>query len=175
MLYLSSTNSEESSNSRRKQRRVCDVAVVIDHLYFKEVGKSDLARTLLQTFWTIKEANAVFQSKDFDDDGQSEMLSINLAALTVLTTSESSINILDGSYPTPEDFLKEFSRYNFSSYCLGMLFTNRVFDDLVLGLSWRGNPIPGGVGGICQPLARYRADGKGRCNQADDVLSMFTM
>ena len=51
-------------------------------------------------------------------------------------------------------------RYNFSSYCLGLLFTNRVFDDLVLGLSWRGNPIPGGVGGICQSLARYKADGK---------------
>ena len=53
-------------------------------------------------------------------------------------------------------------RYNFSSYCLGALFTNRIFDDLVLGLSWRGNPIPGGVGGICQSLARYKADGKER-------------
>ena len=33
---------------------------------------------------------------------------------------------------------------------LGVLFTNRAFEELVLGLSWRGNPELDGVGGICQ-------------------------
>ena len=43
-----------------------------------------------------------------------------------------------------------FSRRDFSSHCLGVLFTSRTFKDLVLGLSWRGNPEPAGVGGVCQ-------------------------
>ena len=37
-------------------------------------------------------------------------------------------------YSVPEDFLKIFSRYNFNQYCLGVLFTNRAFEELVLGL-----------------------------------------
>ncbi len=155
-------------------RRTCDVAIVIDHLLYRNVGGSDVADTLLQVFWIIKESNAVFQSKDFDDDGVSEQLGISLAAVTILSDANSDINILDAaSYPTPEDFLKEFSRYNFSNYCLGILFTNRVFDDLVLGLSWRGNPIPGGVGGICQTLAKYKADGKGRCKAGKGIHTAF--
>ncbi len=150
-------------------RRVCDVALVVDHLFFRDVGGSDVADALAQVFWIVKEADAVFQAKDFDGDGRSEQVGVSVAAVTVLAERDSDINILDADVDadaTPEDFLKQFSRYNFSSYCLGLLFTNRVFDDLVLGLSWRGNPIPGGVGGICQTLARYKADGKGRCKTA---------
>ncbi len=42
---------------------------------------------------------------------------------------------------------------------LGMAIVYNVHNDLcadlVLGLSWRGNPRPGGVGGTCQQRARY--------------------
>ena len=38
-----------------------------------------------------------------------------------------------GEYSVPEDFLKKFSRYNFDGFCLGVLFTNRAFSELVLG------------------------------------------
>ena len=55
------------------------------------------------------------RSKDFDDDGSSEMLGVSVAAVTILTHKESDINILDGLYATPEDFLKEFSRYTAAS------------------------------------------------------------
>ena len=51
-----------------------------------------------------------------------------------------------------------YLRYNFDGFCLGVLFTNRIFDDLVLGLSWRGNPKPDGVGGICQHRVRIKSD-----------------
>ena len=52
----------------------------------------------------------------------------------------------------------DIQRYNFDGFCLGVLFTNRIFDDLVLGLSWRGNPKPDGVGGICQHRVRIKSD-----------------
>ena len=58
-----------------------------------------------------------------------------------------------------QDFLKKFSRYNFDGFCLGVLFTNRAFSELVLGLSWRGNPDVEGVGGVCQNRVRIKSDG----------------
>ena len=58
-----------------------------------------------------------------------------------------------------QDFLKRFSRYNFDGFCLGVLFTNRAFSELVLGLSWRGNPDVDGVGGVCQNRVRIKSDG----------------
>jgi hypothetical protein len=51
----------------------------------------------------------------------------------------------DGEPPPPGGFPQEvlpltalrpadrFSRYNFNGYCLGVLFTSRQFDELVLG------------------------------------------
>ena len=44
------------------------------------------------------------------------------------------MNLLTGKFDQPEDFLKRFSRYNFDGFCLGALFTNREFADLVLGI-----------------------------------------
>ena len=41
-----------------------------------------------------------------------------------------------GEYSVPEDFLKKFSRYNFDGFCLGVLFTNRAFSELVLGVCY---------------------------------------
>ena len=41
---------------------------------------------------------------------------------------------------------------------VGVLFTNRAFEELVLGLSWRGNPELDGVGGICQSRVRIKSD-----------------
>ncbi len=34
----------------------------------------------------------------------------------------------------------------------------RAFEELVLGLSWRGNPEDEGVGGICQGRVRIKSD-----------------
>lgn len=51
-----------------------------------------------------------------------------------------------------------YFRYNFDGFCLGVLFTNRAFEELVLGLSWRGNPDEQGVGGICQSRVRIKSD-----------------
>ncbi len=34
-----------------KERRVCDVALVVDHLFYQEVGRKDVIRTLLQVIY----------------------------------------------------------------------------------------------------------------------------
>ena len=72
--------------------------------------------------------------------------SSKVEAITILETEKSYVNILLGNYDVPEvsvdlvlfhfnykipqtfqDFLRKFSRYNFAQYCLGLLFTNRLF------------------------------------------------
>ena len=73
--------------------------------------------------------------------------------------AQNAVNLLTGDFAIPEDFLKKFSRYNFDGFCLGVLFTNRAFSELVLGLSWRGNPDVEGVGGVCQNRVRIKSDG----------------
>ena len=82
---------------------------------------------------TFKESNSLLISKDFDGDGLSERIGISVSTIIVLTSDKSKGNYLVGDFESPETFLRKFSRYNFEKYCLGMLFTNRVFDELVLG------------------------------------------
>ncbi len=53
--------SKRSSVQWSGGRRVCDLALVVDHLFFKDIGKSDLQKTLVQIFWIVKEANGIFQ------------------------------------------------------------------------------------------------------------------
>ena len=142
----------------KDKRKLCDITIVSDHLFFHEIGGSSVHDTILQMMWHLKEANNLLMTKDFDDDGVSECIGITVSEITIFKSEESTVNLLTGDYNTPEDFLKRFSRYNFDGFCLGVLFTNRVFDDLVLGLSWRGNPKTEGVGGICQSRVRIKSD-----------------
>ena len=56
------------ASSRRKrsaepQRRVCSLALVADHIFHKEVGGGDIASTVLQMLYHVREANAVFLTK----------------------------------------------------------------------------------------------------------------
>ena len=53
--------------------------------------------------------------------------------ISIFQEPENSVNLLTGDFAIPEDFLKRFSRYNFDGFCLGVLFTNRAFEELVLG------------------------------------------
>ena len=57
----------------------------------------------------------------------------NHYSISIFQEPENSVNLLTGDFAIPEDFLKRFSRYNFDGFCLGVLFTNRAFEELVLG------------------------------------------
>uniref|UniRef100_A0A667YRD8 Disintegrin and metalloproteinase domain-containing protein 10 n=1 Tax=Myripristis murdjan TaxID=586833 RepID=A0A667YRD8_9TELE len=57
-----------------------------------------------------------------------------------------------------EKFLELNSEQNHDDYCLAYVFTDRDFDDGVLGLAWVGAPS-GSSGGICEKSKLY-SDGK---------------
>ena len=45
------------------KRKLCELTIVADHLFFNEIGEGSLEKTVMQMLWHVKEANAVFQSK----------------------------------------------------------------------------------------------------------------
>ena len=58
----------------------------------------------------FQEADSLFQSEDFDEDGNSECIGLTVSEITIFKSEESSVNLLTGKYSVPEDFLKRFSR-----------------------------------------------------------------
>ena len=59
----STTTSSRRKRSPEPQRRVCSLALVADHIFHKEVGGGDIASTVLQMLYHVREANAVFLTK----------------------------------------------------------------------------------------------------------------
>jgi hypothetical protein len=60
-----SSKADEHGSSKMPQRRICDLTIVADHLFFADVGEKSIEKTVLQMLWHVKEANALFQSKVF--------------------------------------------------------------------------------------------------------------
>ena len=90
-------------------RKICDLTIVADHLFFQEVGEGSLEKTVLQMLWHVKEANSLFQSKDFDNDGKSECLGFTVSEITIFKEPESPVNLLTGEYKVMTDVLTAMS------------------------------------------------------------------
>ena len=45
-------NGKEKSS--RHQRRTCDLTIVADHLFFRQVGEGSVEKTVLQMLWHVK-------------------------------------------------------------------------------------------------------------------------
>ena len=84
------------------QRRSCGLALVADHIFHQEVGQGDVTTTIIIMLYHIKEANAVFMTKDFNNDGVSDCVGLEVSALSILESPESYVNILLGEYQEPE-------------------------------------------------------------------------
>jgi|LakMenEpi03Aug12_release.lakeMendotaPanAssembly.Ray.scaffolds.fasta_scaffold1743279_1 hypothetical protein len=52
------------AKGKSPSRKMCDLTIVADHLFYEEIGEGSLEKTVLQMLWHVKEANAVFQSKE---------------------------------------------------------------------------------------------------------------
>lgn len=73
-----------------------------DHIFHKEVGMGDIVTTITIMLYHIKEANAVFMTKDFDNDKVSDCVGLEVSAISILESPDSYVNILLGDYQEPE-------------------------------------------------------------------------
>ena len=142
--------------SRRHKRALrestsCSIHIIADHLYFKHVGGMNYGSTVEAMMTSVSEADAIFRSTDFDGDGYGDNIGFIVGNITIYSDPHEPDYKLQDEDLTVHHYLNRFSEYDFSSYCLGVAFTYRDFENGVVGLAWVANSNPlGRSGGICE-------------------------
>ena len=139
----------ESSQRLKRQtgrRQFCSVLVAADHLFQRDVGGGDPAKTTSEIVNMIGEVQEIYANTDFG------------VGYTVQPTI-GKIQLLDETVPgyrfgaaniSVTTFLDLWSQEDHSQFCLALLLTNRDFNGGVLGLAWVAEPAGGNRGGICE-------------------------
>ncbi|MEQ2177140.1 hypothetical protein GOODEAATRI_000796 [Goodea atripinnis] len=137
------------------EKNTCQLFIQTDHLFFKYYKTRDAV--IAQISSHVKAIDAIYQGTDFMGIRN---ISFMVKRIRINTTNDER----DRSNPFRfanigvEKFLELNSEQNHDDYCLAYVFTDRDFDDGVLGLAWVGAPS-GSSGGICEKSKMY-SDGK---------------
>ncbi|CAG05554.1 unnamed protein product, partial [Tetraodon nigroviridis] len=137
------------------EKNTCQLFIQTDHLFFKHYKTRDAV--IAQISSHVKAIDAIYQGTQFKDIRN---ISFMVKRIRINTT----VDERDRSNPFRfanigvEKFLELNSEQNHDDYCLAYVFTDRDFDDGVLGLAWVGAPS-GSSGGICEKSKLY-SDGK---------------
>ncbi|XP_066523268.1 disintegrin and metalloproteinase domain-containing protein 10-like [Hoplias malabaricus] len=137
------------------EKNTCQLFIQTDHLFFKYYKTREAV--IAQISSHVKAIDAIYQGTDFLGIRN---ISFMVKRIRINTTSDEK----DRSNPFRfanigvEKFLELNSEQNHDDYCLAYVFTDRDFDDGVLGLAWVGAPS-GSSGGICEKSKLY-SDGK---------------
>uniref|UniRef100_A0A3Q3GKB9 Disintegrin and metalloproteinase domain-containing protein 10 n=1 Tax=Labrus bergylta TaxID=56723 RepID=A0A3Q3GKB9_9LABR len=138
-----------------KEKNTCQLFIQTDHLFYKYYGTREAV--IAQISSHVKAIDSIYQGTDF-------MGIRNISFMVKRIRINSTIDEKDKSNPFRfanigvEKFLELNSEQNHDDYCLAYVFTDRDFDDGVLGLAWVGAPS-GSSGGICEKSKLY-SDGK---------------
>uniref|UniRef100_A0A8C4GXP8 Disintegrin and metalloproteinase domain-containing protein 10 n=1 Tax=Dicentrarchus labrax TaxID=13489 RepID=A0A8C4GXP8_DICLA len=121
-----------------KEKNTCQLFIQTDHLFFKYYGTREAV--IAQVFST----SSIYYS----------------IGAEINTTNDEKDKTNPFRFPNigVEKFLELNSEQNHDDYCLAYVFSDRDFDDGVLGLAWVGAPS-GSSGGICEKSKLY-SDGK---------------
>ncbi|KAI5608973.1 ADAM metallopeptidase domain 10b precursor, partial [Silurus asotus] len=137
------------------EKNTCQLFIQTDHLFFKHYKTREAV--IAQISSHVKAIDAIYQGTDFLGIRN---ISFMVKRIRINTTNDER----DRSNPFRfanigvEKFLELNSEQNHDDYCLAYVFTDRDFDDGVLGLAWVGAPS-GSSGGICEKSKLY-SDGK---------------
>ncbi|XP_055059047.2 disintegrin and metalloproteinase domain-containing protein 10 isoform X1 [Misgurnus anguillicaudatus] len=137
------------------EKNTCQLFIQTDHLFFERYRSREAV--IAQISSHVKAIDSIYQATDFKGIRN---ISFMVKRIRINTTDDSR----DPSNPFRfknigvEKFLELNSEQNHNDYCLAYVFTDRDFDDGVLGLAWVGAPS-GSSGGICELNKKY-SDGK---------------
>ncbi|XP_060767458.1 disintegrin and metalloproteinase domain-containing protein 10 isoform X2 [Neoarius graeffei] len=137
------------------EKNTCQLFIQTDHLFFKYYRTKEAV--IAQISSHVKAIDSIYQATDFQGIRN---ISFMVKRIRVNTTEDE----LNKSNPFRfanigvEKFLELNSEQNHDEFCLAYVFTDRDFDDGVLGLAWVGAPS-GSSGGICEKSKLY-SDGK---------------
>ncbi|XP_074036904.1 disintegrin and metalloproteinase domain-containing protein 10 homolog isoform X2 [Leptinotarsa decemlineata] len=142
--------------------KVCTLLVVIDNSFLHRIYNDNMDSAVKYVLFSIDEANSLFRSTDFDDDGYPDNIGLLIKYLVIIQSEKSPMNLLPKYSKKAMDvkyYLKMFSRYNLlSEVCLGVAFTGQTFKNDIIGVSYSAVPVNRkyfqlSIGGICdRPL-----------------------
>ncbi|CAL8244718.1 unnamed protein product [Lota lota] len=137
------------------EKNTCQLFIQTDHLFFKYYGSNDAV--IAQISSHVKAIDSIYQGTDFLGIRN---ISFMVKRIRINTTTEETDKNNPFRFPNigVEKFLELNSEQKHNDYCLAYVFTDRDFDDGVLGLAWVGAPS-GCSGGICEKSRLY-SDGK---------------
>ncbi|XP_012940095.1 disintegrin and metalloproteinase domain-containing protein 10 isoform X2 [Aplysia californica] len=157
---------DRTMNQRSEYRRetktdlppplTCSLHVVADHLFFKYIGSGNVLETVNMMFSLVNDADALFRSTDFDGDGQGDNIGFMVEKVTVYKTEQDADYKMARPYMTSDEYLRQFSFYNFEGHCLAVAFTFRDFNG-VAGTSFPAYSNRRTPGGICQERLRINS------------------
>ncbi|KAB5525998.1 hypothetical protein PHYPO_G00146630 [Pangasianodon hypophthalmus] len=137
------------------EKNTCQLFIQTDHLFFQYYRTREAV--IAQISGHVKAINSIYQSTDFQGIRN---ISFMVKRIRINTTSDETdrTNPFRFANIGVEKFLELNSEQNHDEFCLAYVFTDRDFDDGVLGLAWVGAPS-GSSGGICEKSKLY-SDGK---------------
>ncbi|XP_073692308.1 disintegrin and metalloproteinase domain-containing protein 10 isoform X2 [Garra rufa] len=137
------------------EKNTCQLFIQTDHLFYKFYGTREAV--IAQISSHVKAIDSIYQSTDFQGIRN---ISFMVKRIKINTTEDEKdrTNPFRFANIGVEKFLELNSEQNHDDYCLAYVFTDRDFDDGVLGLAWVGAPS-GSSGGICEKNKQY-SDGK---------------
>ena len=149
------------SNKQRSERKgkseatpqplSCTLHLVADHLFFRHVGGGDVMATANVMKDTVRGADALFRSTDFDQDGVGDNVGFRVANITVLQHYPSPYFTYSLHNDDHLQYLQNFSRADHSRHCLAVVFTYMEFKRGVGGVAWvASSSTSARPGGICQ-------------------------
>ncbi|XP_059386030.1 disintegrin and metalloproteinase domain-containing protein 10 isoform X1 [Carassius carassius] len=137
------------------EKNTCQLFIQTDHFFYKYYGTREAV--IAQISSHVKAIDSIYQSTDFQGIRN---ISFMVKRIKINTTDDDRNPTNPFRFPNigVEKFLELNSEQNHDDYCLAYVFTDRDFDDGVLGLAWVGAPS-GSSGGICERNKQY-SDGK---------------
>nr|XP_005998791.1 PREDICTED: disintegrin and metalloproteinase domain-containing protein 10 [Latimeria chalumnae] len=136
-------------------KNTCQLYIQTDHLFYKYYTTREAV--IAQISSHVKAIDTIYQTTDFRGI---QNISFMVKRIRINTTHDEKVPSNPFRFPNigVEKFLELNSEQNHDDYCLAYVFTDRDFDDGVLGLAWVGAPA-GSAGGICEKSKLY-SDGK---------------
>ncbi|CAH1251336.1 ADAM10 [Branchiostoma lanceolatum] len=165
-------DTEKSSRQKRAldspevlEKGSCEMYIQADHKFFEYFQTRDAVISQISSH--IKAINLIYEGVIFADATSEGITGVTFTVRRVKVNETSGCSDPGGpSCNNPfapdnigvERFLEINSEANHDDYCLAYVFTDRDFDDGVLGLAWVGS-ASGSSGGICEKYKKY-SDGK---------------
>ncbi|XP_053532755.1 disintegrin and metalloproteinase domain-containing protein 10 [Ictalurus punctatus] len=142
------------------EKNTCQLFIQTDHLFYQYYRTREAV--IAQISSHVKAIDSIYQSTDFQGIRN---ISFMVKRIRINTTSDETDRTNPFRFPNigVEKFLELNSEQNHDEFCLAYVFTDRDFDDGVLGLAWVGAPS-GSSGGICEKNKQYSDNKKKSLN-----------